>query len=59
MAVRNFDLTEPQSSRLTVLEAAPRRRRDVRRAKQRWALVGVVTLTVPFVAALVVLGVTH
>ena len=59
MAVRIFDLTEPQSSRLTALEAAPRRRRDVRRAKQRWAIVGVVSLVAPFLAAFVVLGVAH
>ena len=59
MAVRIFDLTEPQSSRLTALEAAPRRRRDVRRAKQRWAIIGIVTLAVPFVVTFVVLGVAH
>lgn len=59
MAVRIFDLTEPQSSRLTTLEAAPRRRRDVRRAKQRWAIIGVVTLAIPFLTAFVVLGVAH
>ena len=59
MAVRIFDLTEPQSSRLTVLEPAPIRRRDVRRMKQRWAIVGFVALLAPFAAALVVLGVAH
>jgi hypothetical protein len=58
MAVRIFDLTEPQSSRLEVLEAAPSRR-DVRRTKQRYALVGVLALAVPFFAALVALGAAH
>ena len=58
MAVRIFDLTEPQSSRLEVLEAALSRR-DVRRTKQRYALVGVLALAVPFFAALVVLGAAH
>jgi hypothetical protein len=57
MAVRIFDLTEPQST-LQVLEVAPRRQ-HVRRTKQRYAIVGVVSLAVPFFAALVVLGVAH
>jgi hypothetical protein len=57
MAVRIFDLTEPQST-LQVLEAAPRRH-HVRRTKQRYAIVGVASLAVPFFAALVVLGVAH
>ncbi len=59
MAVRVFDLTEPQSSHLQVLELAPIRRQDARRLKQRSALIAVVALGVPFVAALVVLGVGH
>jgi hypothetical protein len=59
MAVRIFDLTETQSSRLTVLEAAPLRRHDVRRSKMRYAALGIVALLAPFVAALCVLGVTH
>ena len=59
MAVRHFDLTEPQSTRLRGLEAAPVRRRDLRRSKQRYALIGIVALVVPFAAALVVLGVAH
>jgi predicted anti-sigma-YlaC factor YlaD len=58
MAVRLFDLTEPQSTRLEVLEAPPRRQ-HLRRTKQRYALIGVVALAVPFFAALVVLGVGH
>jgi hypothetical protein len=59
MAVRIFDLTETQSSRLTVLEAAPLRRHDVRRSKMRYAALGIVALLAPFVAALCVIGVTH
>lgn len=58
MAVRIFDLTEPQSSRLKVLEPAPRRQ-DLRRMKQRYALVGVLAIALPFVGALVALGVAH
>jgi hypothetical protein len=57
MAVRIFDLTEPQTT-LEVLEAAPRRH-HVRRTKQRYAVLGVASLAVPFFAALVVLGVAH
>jgi hypothetical protein len=59
MAVRIFDLTETQSSRLTVLEAAPPRRQDLRRTKMRYAALGIVALLAPFVAALCVIGVTH
>ena len=59
MAVRNFDLTEPQSTRLTVLESAPPRRQDLRRMNQRFAVIGVVCLALPFAAALLVLGVAH
>jgi hypothetical protein len=58
MAVRLFDLTETQSTRLEVLKAPPRRR-ELRRIKQRYAIIGVVSLAIPFFAALVVLGVMH
>jgi hypothetical protein len=58
MAVRVFDLTEPQSSRLEVVDAAPRRQ-DLRRTKQRYALLGLLLLAVPFFGALVLLGVSH
>jgi hypothetical protein len=57
MAVRIFDLTEPQST-LEVFEIAPRRQ-HVRRTKQRYAILGVASLAIPFFAALVVLGVAH
>lgn len=59
MAVRIFDLTETQSPRLTVLEAAPLRRHDLRRVKRRYAAIGIAAVLTPFVAALCVLGVTH
>jgi len=59
MAVRNFDLTEPQSSGLAVLESAPPRRQDLRRMKQRYVAIAIVCLTLPFTAAFVVLGVVH
>ncbi len=59
MAVRNFDLTEPQSSLLTGLESAPLRRQDLRRIKQRFMVIAVASLTVPFAAALIVLGVVR
>ncbi|HEY5112161.1 MAG TPA: hypothetical protein VII67_07520 [Acidimicrobiales bacterium] len=58
MAVRVFDLTEPQSSRLEVVDAAPRRQ-DLRRSKQRYALLGLLLLAVPFFGALVLLGVSR
>jgi hypothetical protein len=58
MAVRLFDLTEPRSSRLESLEAAPRRR-DLRRTRRRYACLGVLSLAIPFFGALVVLGVAH
>jgi hypothetical protein len=58
VAVRIFDLTEPQSVGLQGLEAAPRRR-DVRRTRRRYALVGVLSLSIPFFGALAVLGVAH
>ncbi|HEY5092208.1 MAG TPA: hypothetical protein VII60_03000 [Acidimicrobiales bacterium] len=59
MAVRLFDATEPESPRLRGLEAAPLRRRELRRIRHRYAVVGVLSLSLPFFAALVVLGVSH
>ncbi len=58
MAVRSFDVSESQSARLRVLETTPTRR-DLRRRRQRYAVVGVVAVAVPFVGALVALGVAH
>ena len=59
MAVRIFEVTETESARLAVLEPAPLRRQDLRRSKQRYAALGVLCLTLPFAAALFVLGVAH
>ncbi|MGA7833647.1 MAG: hypothetical protein WCA31_00385 [Acidimicrobiales bacterium] len=58
MAVRIFDVTGPQSTRLEVLPAPPRRR-EIRRTKQRYAILGTLVLAIPFFAALVALGVAH
>ncbi|MGC2175144.1 MAG: hypothetical protein WA614_06745 [Acidimicrobiales bacterium] len=58
MAVRVFDLTTPQSTRVDALQAPPRRR-QLRRIKQRYAIIGIVSLAIPFFAALVALGVAH
>lgn len=58
MAVRSFELNEAQSSRLSLLECPPTRR-ALRRQRQRYAVLGVVAVAVPFVAALVALGVSH
>jgi hypothetical protein len=58
MAVRLFDLSEAQSTRLDSLEAAPRRQ-HARRTKQRFAALGIVVTAVPFFAALIVLGTSH
>ena len=58
MAVRLFDLSEAQSTRLDSLEVAPRRQ-HVRRTKQRFAILGIIVTAVPFFAALIVLGMSH
>lgn len=58
MAVRSFDVNAAQSTQWRVVESAPSRR-DLRRQRQRYALVGVLALAVPFVGALVALGVAH
>jgi len=59
MAVRIFDLTETQSSRLTVLEAAPLRAPRLTTHEAALRRARIVALLAPFVAALCVLGVTH
>jgi hypothetical protein len=59
MAVRIFEVTETESARLTVLESAPLRRQDLRRSKQRYAVLGILFLVVPFATALCVLGAAH
>jgi len=59
MAVRAFDLTAPQSTRLTAPAAAPRRRQELRRTRRRWAMLGTISLVAPFAVALFVLGASH
>lgn len=59
MAVRSFDLSEPQAPRLAAYDVPRIGRRELRRVRHRYAMVGVVALTIPFVAAIVVLGVVH
>jgi len=59
MAVRAFDISDVSSASVTVFERAPRTRSDLRRRRQRHAIVGIVALSVPFVTALIVLGAGH
>jgi len=59
MAVRAFDISDVSSASVTVFERAPRTRSDLRRSRQRHAIVGIVALSVPFVTALIVLGAGH
>jgi len=54
MAVRVIDVTEHERAPLRVVEPVMARR-DLRRLRQRWGLLGVASLTVPFVIALVTL----
>ena len=58
MAVRTFDLSEQRSTRVEVADATLGRR-ELRRTKQRYAILGALALAVPFFGALVVLGVAH
>lgn len=58
MAVRLFDMSETRPIRLRPLDAPPSRRQS-RRTRYRYAVTGIIALAVPFVAALVVLGVGH
>ncbi len=59
MAVRAFDISDVSAPPLSIVERAPRTRRDARRYRQRYAVAGVVAVSVPFAVALVVLGVGH
>jgi hypothetical protein len=58
MAVRTFDLTEHRSTRVDTV-ATPPSRRLLRRTRQRYAVLGVAALAIPFFGALAVLGVAH
>jgi hypothetical protein len=59
MAVRAFDITDVSTASVSVLERASRSRRDARRIRQRHAIIGVSAVSIPFVVAVVVLGVGH
>lgn len=54
MAVRVFDVTEHEQAPLRVVETVAGRR-DLRRLRQRWGLIGVLSLSLPFVVALATL----
>lgn len=58
MAVRVIDVTEHEPAGLRLVEPAPGRS-DLRRLRQRWGAVGVISLTLPFVFALVTLFVVR
>jgi hypothetical protein len=58
MAVRTFDVSEQRSSRVTALESTPSRR-QLRKTRQRYAILGVAALAIPFFGALAALGVAH
>ena len=59
MAVRNFDVTTARSAVVVPLAPPARPRRERRRIRQRWLALSALALTVPFAAALIVLGVAH
>ena len=58
MAVRNLDLTETDRAPLRVVETVVSRR-DLRRIRHRWEILGLGLLIVPFLVTLVSLGVSH
>jgi hypothetical protein len=58
MAVRILDLTETDRAHLRVIETVVTRR-DLRRLRHRWEILGIGLLTVPFLVTLVSLGVSH
>jgi hypothetical protein len=58
MAVRDLELTELRTTGLHEVRSAPKRR-EIRRSKQRYALVGALAVAVPFFGALIALGVAH
>ena len=59
MAVRAFDITQVGTASVSVLERAPQRRRDARRLRQRYTIIGVSAVSVPFLVAIIVIGVVH
>lgn len=59
MAVRAFDITHVSTAPVSVLERAPQSRRDARRLRRRNTIIGVSAVAVPFLAAVIVVGVVH
>ena len=58
MAVRILDLTETDRAPLRVVETVVSRR-DLRRLRHRWEILGLTLLLVPFLVTLVSLGVSR
>lgn len=58
MAVRVLDLTDADRTPLRVIETAVSRR-DLRRIRHRWEILGLSLLVVPFVVTLVSLGISR
>jgi hypothetical protein len=58
MALRDLELTELRTPSLHEVRSAPKRR-ELRRSKQRYALLGALAVAVPFFGALIALGVAH
>jgi hypothetical protein len=59
MAVRLFDPSESHRARLTVVPVVTPRRRELRRTRHRYAVLGAASVAVPFLVALIALGVVH
>lgn len=55
MAVRVLDLTQTDQTQLRVIETVLSRR-DLRRVRHRWEMLGLVLVAVPFIVAAVTLG---
>jgi hypothetical protein len=58
MAVRDLELIGLRTPRLHEARSSPKRR-EIRRSRQRYALVGALAVAVPFFGALIALGVAH
>ena len=58
MAVRDLELTELRTPGLHEVRSVPKRL-ELRRSKQRYAMLGALAVAVPFFGALIVLGVAH
>ena len=58
MAIRVIDVTEHDRRELRLVESDPARF-ERRRLRQRWGTLGVISLVVPFLSALVTLGVVR